>query len=88
MDNAPAAASGNRPLAGHTVVVTGTLANYTRHSIGAEIEARGGAVGRSVSGTTTLVLCGNNPGSKRAKAEDRGIRIIDEETFEAEFTAG
>lgn len=89
MDQTPAAGSaGNRPLAGHTVVVTGTLENYTRHGIGAEIEARGGAVGRSVSGNTTLVLCGASPGSKRAKAEDRGIRIIDEETFETEFAAG
>ncbi|HLU43197.1 MAG TPA: NAD-dependent DNA ligase LigA [Microthrixaceae bacterium] len=69
-------------LAGMSIVVTGTLAGFSREEAEAEIKARGGRSPGSVSQRTTAVVAGENPGaSKIAKAEELGIPVIDEEAF-------
>ena len=61
--------------------MTGTLTDYKRDQAGKIIEELGGEVQSSVSKTTTLVLAGENAGSKIEKAKKLGIKIIDEQTF-------
>jgi DNA ligase (NAD+) len=69
-------------LAGWTVVVTGTLEGFTRDEAKAALEARGAKVTGSVSGRTSLVVAGTDPGSKRDKAEQLGVPVADEAGFE------
>ncbi|MFG2030082.1 NAD-dependent DNA ligase LigA [Streptomyces sp. NPDC048825] len=68
-----------RPLAGMTVVVTGAmtgvLEKLSRNQMNELIERAGGRSSSSVSKKTTLVVAGENAGSKRAKAETLGIRL-------------
>jgi len=76
---AAAAAAGS--LAGKTVVLTGTLAQYSREAAKAEIERRGGRVSGSVSRKTDLVVAGGDAGSKVKKAQELGVRVVDEDGF-------
>lgn len=70
-------------LAGSTFVISGTLAGFTREEAEAAIEARGGKAAGSVSGRTTALVVGESPGaSKTRKAEELGVPVIDEETFQ------
>jgi DNA ligase (NAD+) len=69
------------PLAGKTVVLTGTLAQYSREAAKAEIERRGGRVSGSVSRKTDLVVAGGDAGSKLKKAQELGVRVVDEDGF-------
>jgi DNA ligase (NAD+) len=69
------------PLAGKTVVLTGSLAKLSRDDAKAEIERRGGKVSGSVSRKTDLVVAGEDAGTKLKKAQDLGVKIVDEETF-------
>ncbi|HOC01654.1 MAG TPA: NAD-dependent DNA ligase LigA, partial [Verrucomicrobiota bacterium] len=62
-------------------VLTGTLGTLTREQAAARIEALGGRVSGSVSKKTDFVLAGADPGSKLAKAQKLGVRIIDEAEF-------
>ena len=62
------------PLAGEVVVLTGTLAAMTRDEAKDRLESLGAKVTGSVSKRTTLVVCGENPGSKRDRAEALGVR--------------
>ncbi|HEY2506838.1 MAG TPA: NAD-dependent DNA ligase LigA [Streptosporangiaceae bacterium] len=71
------AASG--PLAGVTVVLTGTLDGYTRDEAAEAVETRGGKVSGSVSKKTGFVVAGQNPGSKLDKAESLGVPVLDEQ---------
>lgn len=71
------------PLAGKTVVATGSFERWDRKSIGEAIEAAGGKVGSSVSKNTDLLVAGEKAGSKRAKAESLGVEIMDEDAFAA-----
>ncbi len=71
----------NGVFVGKKVVLTGTLSAYTRSQAAAEIEKRGGEVQSSVTASTDLVVCGENAGSKRAKAEKAGIPILSEREF-------
>lgn len=66
------------PLSGKTVVVTGSLAGYTRDSIKAALEAAGAKVTDSVSKKTDLLVAGEAAGSKLNKASDLGIKVVDE----------
>lgn len=68
-------------FSGEKVVLTGTLADYTRDEASKIIENLGGEVVGSVSKNTTLVLAGENAGSKLKKAKKLNIKIIDEEDF-------
>jgi DNA ligase (NAD+) len=71
-----------RTLEGLTVVVTGSLDNYTRDSAKEAIISRGGKAAGSVSKSTDYVVVGENAGSKADKAEQLGVPILDEEGFE------
>lgn len=66
------------PLNGSVFVVTGTLPNLSRDEAKAKIEALGGKVAGSVSKKTDYVVAGADPGSKFIKAQELGIKIIDE----------
>ncbi len=68
---------------GEKVVLTGSLQDFKRDEAGKIIENLGGEVVSSVSKNTTLVLAGENAGSKLDKAKKLGIKIIDEETFKS-----
>ena len=68
-------------LAGLTLVVTGSLVNFTRDGASEAITERGGKAASSVSKKTDYVVVGEAPGSKAAKAEELGVRIIDEAAF-------
>ena len=70
-----------RTLEGLTVVVTGGLEGFTRDSVKEAIIARGGKAAGSVSKKTDYVVVGENAGSKAAKAEELGLRILDEAEF-------
>jgi len=65
-------------LAGVTAVLTGTMPGISRDEAKAAIEDRGGKVTGSVSSRTTVVVAGESPGSKLAKAEGLGVPVIDE----------
>ena len=68
-------------LAGLTLVVTGSLVNFTRDGVTEAITERGGKAASSVSKKTNYVVVGESPGSKAAKAEELGVPIIDEAAF-------
>lgn len=67
---------------GLTFVLTGTLSNYTRDEAKKLIEERGGKVTGSVSKKTNYVVAGTDPGSKLSKAQQLGVKVIDEKEFE------
>ena len=66
---------------GKTFVLTGTLNSITRDNASIEIENRGGKVTSSVTKKTSVVVVGDNPGSKYDKAINLGIEIWNEEKF-------
>ena len=76
---APAAA--DTPVAGKTVVFTGTLVNVTRNEAKAQAEALGAKVAGSVSKKTDFVVVGADAGSKAKKAAELGVEILDEESW-------
>lgn len=67
---------------GKTVVVTGTLQNYSRGEIKAKLESLGAKVSGSVSKKTDYVIAGEEAGSKLTKAQDLGITVLSEDEFE------
>jgi DNA ligase (NAD+) len=70
---------GEGPLAGKTLVLTGTLPTLSREQATERIVAAGGKVTGSVSRKTDYVVAGASPGSKLAQAERQGVSVIDED---------
>ena len=68
-------------LAGKTIVVTGSLENFTRDGVTEAITERGGKAASSVSKKTDYVVVGDAPGSKAKKAEELGVKVIGEREF-------
>jgi DNA ligase (NAD+) len=83
-----AAPAGGLPLAGKTIVVTGTLVNYDRVTIEQAIKDHGGKASGSVSKKTDFLLLGDSPGSKLDKAKTLGVKIINEDEFRKMIGAG
>jgi DNA ligase (NAD+) len=73
--------AGDAPLTGLTLVVTGTLAGFTRDAAKEAIIARGGKAASSVSAKTSYVVVGENPGSKADDAARLGIPVLNEQQF-------
>jgi len=66
---------------GKTVVFTGALSSMTRQEAGEKVAAKGARVTDSVSKKTGVVVAGTDPGSKLAKAQKLGVRIMNEDEF-------
>ena len=79
---------GPRPLEGVTVVVTGTLAGFSRDQASEAIQSRGGKVTGSVSKKTNFVVVGDNPGSKADKAASLKVPVLDEDGFRVLLESG
>ena len=75
-------------LAGLTIVATGTLEGYTRDGAKEAIVQAGGKAASSVSKKTDYVAAGPGAGSKLARAEELGIRVLDAQQFHTLVTEG
>lgn len=78
---APVAAAGDLPLAGKTLVVTGTLPGFDRREAEEAIRAAGGKASGSVSRKTDYLVAGDGAGSKLATAQSLGVPVLDEAGF-------
>jgi DNA ligase (NAD+) len=67
-----------RPLAGITVVVTGSLADFSRDGATEAVQSRGGKVTGSVSKKTSFLVAGESPGSKYDRALQIGVPVLDD----------
>jgi DNA ligase (NAD+) len=76
--SAPEQRAGTQPLDGLTFVITGTLSAMTREDAEEKLLALGARVSKSVSKKTSYLVAGADAGSKLAKAEAAGVRVIDE----------
>jgi DNA ligase (NAD+) len=76
--SAPEHRSGTQPLDGLTFVITGTLSAMTREEAEEKLLALGARVSKSVSKKTSYLIAGADAGSKLAKAEAAGVRVLDE----------
>jgi DNA ligase (NAD+) len=72
------AEDGKKPLAGLTVVVTGTLPSFSREGIKEFLQSHGAKVTDSVSKKTDYLIAGEAAGSKLDKARDLGVAVLDE----------
>ncbi|NMA38027.1 MAG: NAD-dependent DNA ligase LigA [Papillibacter sp.] len=81
MEDRTAEVQTDRRFEGLTFVLTGGLSALTRDEAGEIIERFGGKVSSSVSKKTSIVVAGENAGSKLAKAESLGVKVIDEAEF-------
>ncbi|WTB88502.1 NAD-dependent DNA ligase LigA [Streptomyces cellulosae] len=79
---------GPRPLEGLTVVVTGTLENFTRDGAKEALQSRGAKVTGSVSKKTSFVVVGDNPGSKYDKAVQLKVPVLNEDGFQVLLEQG
>ncbi|MEE2024782.1 NAD-dependent DNA ligase LigA [Alkalimonas mucilaginosa] len=78
-------AVGEQPLAGQTLVLTGTLSSMGRDDAKARLQRLGAKVSGSVSKKTYAVIAGENAGSKLSKAEELGVDVWDETRMQALF---
>ena len=77
-----------RLLAGVSVVITGTLAEFSREEAGEAVRQAGGKVTSSVSKKTDFVVAGENAGSKYDKAVELGVPVLDEAAFRVLLAEG
>lgn len=70
------------PLAGKTIVITGTLSTMTREEAKERLIALGAKVAGTVSKNTDYVVIGENPGSKAQRAAELGIRVLSEDDID------
>jgi DNA ligase (NAD+) len=77
----PGAEAGGPPLAGVTVVITGSLDSFSRDEAAEAVQALGGKVTSSVSKKTAFLIAGDKPGSKHDKALTLGVPVLDEAGF-------
>ena len=75
-------------LAGLTLVVTGSLIDFTRDGVNEVIVAHGGKSSSSISKKTDYLVVGDAPGSKLAKAEELGVRVLNESEFKTLLAKG
>ncbi|SFL90734.1 DNA ligase (NAD+) [Paenibacillus sp. 1_12] len=78
-EEAPLIMNADNPFFGKTIVLTGTLSIMGRDEMGKKLEALGAKITGSVSKKTDIVIAGESAGSKLTKAQDLGIRVIDNE---------
>jgi DNA ligase (NAD+) len=71
----------SRKLEGKSFVLTGSLEKYSRESAKELIRELGGEMSSSVSKNTDYVIAGENPGSKLEKAQELGVKVLDEKEF-------
>ncbi len=64
-----------------SLIVTGTLVHFSRKGIDETIKMLGGSLAKTVSAKLDFVLVGDSPGSKLAKAEELGVKILKEDEF-------
>ena len=83
-----AADEGPRPLEGITVVITGSLAGWSRDGATEAVQRLGGKVSGSVSKKTSYVVAGESPGSKFDKAVALGVPVLDDAGFAALLADG
>ncbi|MFA4947759.1 MAG: NAD-dependent DNA ligase LigA [Candidatus Krumholzibacteriia bacterium] len=76
-----ARADGSRPLAGRTFVFTGTLEEFSREEAERLVQSLGGRASSTVSKKTSCVVAGAESGTKLAKAEKLGVKVISEKEF-------
>ncbi len=81
----PVTAAG--PFSGKTIVFTGTLERRSREDAEALVRDRGGKTSGAVSAKTDLLVAGPGAGTKLEKAKQLGVKVVDEEGFEAMLTA-
>lgn len=75
-------------LAGLTFVLTGTLSRWTRDEAGAALKARGAKVASSVSSKTSFLVAGEDAGSKLARAQELGVKVIGEDELATILVTG
>jgi len=85
-DEGPVGGSGI--LEGITVVITGTLVEFSRDAAAAAVQERGGKVSGSVSKKTSFVVVGDSPGSKYDRARQLGVPVLDEAGFQVLLDKG
>lgn len=73
-------------FAGKTIVITGTLESFEREALKDLLEAHGAKASGSMSSKTSILICGDSPGSKLAKAEQLGVEVWDEARLLAELS--
>ena len=81
VDFAQADKAASDEFAGLTFVLTGTMESLSRDEAGEQIRTRGGSVSSSVSKNTSYVVAGEKAGSKLTKAEELGVKVLDEAAF-------
>jgi DNA ligase (NAD+) len=81
LEVAAAKSGAELPLAGQSIVVTGTLAHFSRKELEDRIQSLGGRPSGSVSKKTHLLIAGTDAGSKLDKAKSLGVKVISEKEF-------